>query len=102
MTASTNFKFISREKLEACKKSLGEAKQLHSVFDFIVNNPFSLTHEIAAQGGSINVPHSVKKIRERIEVHGVSIINYLPANKVQNRFGNVSHLHRWYCEEIEK
>lgn len=100
MTIS-NFKFISKEKLVACKKSLGRAKQLQSVFDFIVNNPFNLTHEIAAGAGAINTPHCVKKIRERIAIHGVDIVNYEPANKVKNRFGNVSHLHRWYCEEIE-
>jgi len=100
MTKS-NFKFISNEKLEACKKSLGKAEQLHSVFDFIINHPFSLTHEIAAGAGAINTPHCVKKIKERIAVHGVDIVNYLPASKVKNRHGKESLLNRWYVEEIE-
>jgi len=100
MTKS-NFKFISAKKIADCKKSLDEAMQLHSVFDFIIANPFSLTHQIAAGAGAINVPHCVKKIKERIKIHGVDIVNYLPASKVKTRHGKESLLNRWYVEEIE-
>ena len=95
-----NFTPVDDESLTKCLEALGNADQLKSVLLYLHENPFSLTYEICAGGGTINLPQSVKDLRPVCFRFGVNIVNYLPQKRHTSRFGKKSQLHRWYLERI--
>jgi len=88
------------EDLESVFTDLQSADQQASVLRFMVEHPHSYTDVIAREGGAINVPDCVKHLRPKLERHGFVILHY-PAPR-ENRFGNMSPLHRWYVGWLPK
>jgi len=88
------------EDLKAVFADLRSADQQASVLKFMVEHPHSHTDVIAREGGAINVPDCVKHLRPKLERHGFLILHY-PAPR-ENRFGNMSSLHKWYVGRLPK
>ena len=99
MRTPTN-NLVTIEELEPVFTELQSAKQQASVLRFMAEHPYSHTDVIARGGGAINVPDCVKNLRSKLERHGFLILHY-PAPR-ENRFGNMSPMHRWYVGRLSK
>jgi len=95
---STNNNLATIEELKPVFTELQSAKQQASVLRFLAKHPHSYTDVIAREGGAINVPDCVKHLRPKLERHGFAIRHYSAPR--ENRFGNMSPLHRWYVGRI--
>ncbi len=88
------------ERVEAALRALERAPQQQAVLRYIHSHSHAYTHEIARSAGCINVPDTVARIRDKIRPLGLTIVNYLPADRPKTRHGTTCLVHRWELVEM--
>lgn len=81
------------ESARRCSAAAGRTRYIYS-------HPHAYTHDVARSVGCMNVPDAVA--REKIKPYGLTIANYLPADRPKTRHGNTCLVHRWQLVEMER
>jgi len=75
--------------------------QKDRILRYLLARPMAYTHQIAADCAVGFPPNRISEMnRELLPRYGLRIICVPPPKNSKNRFGDTTHVHRWYIAEV--